>query len=100
MPPPARNAFKENSMSHITIHDLDQTRELDRKSMSSVRGGNSWLAGLGPVANVNVGVNQNIVQLQNINVNALNNVGVIGAGFGPLKLDVSPTQFANANASF
>lgn len=87
-------------MSHITIQDLTQDAALDRKAMSAIRGGNSWLRGLGPVANVNVGVNQNIVQLQNIEVNALNNVGVIGAGFGPLKLDVSPTQWAAANAAF
>ena len=59
--------------------------------------GGSWLAGLGPVANVNVGVNQNITQLQNVQVNALNNVGVIGAGFVPPNLTVSPSQWANAN---
>jgi len=83
-------------MSNISIRDLEQSRDLDSKSMSAVRGGNSWLKGLGPVANVNVDVNQNITQLQNIEVNALNNVGVIGAGFGPFKLDVSPSQWANA----
>jgi len=81
-------------MSSIMIHDLPRSDELDRKAMAAVRGGNSWLQGLGPVANVNVGINQNIAQLQNIQVNALNNVGVIGAGFGPLKLDVSPSQWA------
>lgn len=84
-------------MSNITIADLSNDSELDRKAMSAIRGGNSWLRGLGPIANVNVGVNQNIVQMQNVEVNALNNVGVIGAGFGPLKLDVSPAQWANAN---
>lgn len=84
-------------MSTIAIHDLAKDVDLDRKALCAIRGGNSWLAGLGPVANVNVGINQNIVQWQNIEVNALNNVGVIGAGFGPLKLDVSPTQWANAN---
>ncbi len=83
-------------MSNITISDLPQSRKLDRCAMSKVRGGNSWLAGLGPIANVNVGVNQNIAQLQNVQVNALNNVGVIGAGFGPLNLNVSPSQWANA----
>lgn len=104
MPPPTATIFKENSMSTLMIHDLSGSKELDRKAMSSVRGGyagyagNSWLAGLGPVANVNVGVNQNITQLQNINVNALNNVGVIGAGFVAPHLDISPTQFANASA--
>ena len=87
-------------MSNIAIHDLAKSQELDRSAMSEVRGGNSWLQGLGPVANVNVGVNQNIAQFQNIEVNALNNVGVIGAGFGPLKLDVSPTQWASASAVF
>ena len=86
-------------MSNIAIRDLEQSKDLDRKSMSAVRGGNSWLKSLGPVANVNVDVNQNIAQFQNIEVNALNNVGVIGAGFGPLKLDVSPTQWASAHAA-
>jgi hypothetical protein len=85
-------------MSTIKIANLAQSRELDRKSMSAVRGGNSWLQGLGPVANVNIGISQNINQLQNVQVDALNNVGVIGAGFGPLKLDVNPKQFANAVA--
>ncbi|HJV88610.1 MAG TPA: hypothetical protein VJ698_24305 [Noviherbaspirillum sp.] len=85
-------------MSHIMIRDLAGSQELDRKALAAIRGGNSWLKGLGPVANVNVNVNQDITQLQKVDVNALNNVGVIGAGFGPLKLDVSPTQFANAQA--
>ena len=49
-------------------------------------------------ANVNVGVNQNIIQVQNIEVNALNNIGVIGASF-PFHLDVSPKQRAIANVS-
>jgi len=87
-------------MSSIMIRDLDASRDLDRQAMSSVRGGNSFLAGLGPVANIDIDVNQNIAQLQNIEVNALNNVGVIGAGFGPLKLDINPMQFASAQAAF
>ncbi|OWW22274.1 hypothetical protein [Noviherbaspirillum denitrificans] len=86
-------------MSNLTIQDLPRADDLDDKAMSKVRGGNSWLQGLGPVANVNIDVNQNISQLQNIEVNALNNIGVLGAGFGPLKLDVSPSQWAAANAA-
>lgn len=94
-------------MSFITISDLEHSRQLDGKAMSSITGGsgasgaagNSWLAGLGPVANVNVGVNQNITQLQNVEVNALNNVGVIGAGFVPPNLTVSPSQWANGNVA-
>ena len=92
-------------MSSITISDLEHSRQLDGKAMSSITGGsgvpgaagNSWLAGLGPVANVNVGVNQNITQLQNVEVNALNKVGVIGAGLVPPNLTVSPSQWANGN---
>jgi hypothetical protein len=86
-------------MSSLAIRDLAESRELDNKSMAVVRGGNSWLAGLGPVANVNVNVNQNIQQLQNVQVNALNNVGVIGPSFGGFKLDVSPSQWANASVA-
>lgn len=86
-------------MATIMIHNLAQSRDLDRKAMLAIQGGNSWLRGLGPVANVNVGINQNITQFQNVEVNALNNVGVIGAGFGPLSFDVSPAQFARAAAA-
>lgn len=85
-------------MSSIAIADLEYSQQLDAKEMSSIRGGiNSWLAGLGPLANVNVNVNQNINQLQNVEVNALNNIGAIGPGFGPLKLDVNPAQWVNTN---
>jgi hypothetical protein len=87
-------------MSNLTIQDLPLSQDLDEKEMSKVRGGNSWLKGLGPIANINIDVNQNISQMQNVEVNALNNVGVIGAGFGPLKLDVSPSQWAYADAAF
>ncbi|HEY8608954.1 MAG TPA: hypothetical protein VIM12_17710 [Noviherbaspirillum sp.] len=82
-------------MANIAIQDLQKSSQLDHKAMSSIHGGNAWLAGLGPVANVNIGIDQNITQFQNVEVNALNNVGVIGAGFGPLRLDVSPSQWAN-----
>ena len=90
-------------MSSLIIRDLAQSKELDRKAMTAVRGGsNSWLQGLGPLANVNVnvGVAQNIIQLQDVEVNALNNVGVIGAGFGPLNLAVNPKQIALARFAF
>ncbi|GAB7547091.1 MULTISPECIES: hypothetical protein [unclassified Cupriavidus] len=87
-------------MSSIIVRDLALNQDLDSKSLAAVRGGaNSWLQGLGPVANVNVNVNQNIAQLQSINVNTLNNVGVIGAGFGPLSIDVNPSQWAATHAA-
>jgi len=86
-------------MATIMIHNLAQSRDLDKKAMLAIRGGNSWLRGLGPVANVNIGINQNITQFQNVEVNALNNVGVIGAGFGPLSFDVNPAQFARTTAA-
>ncbi|RZI42840.1 hypothetical protein EGT07_12720 [Herbaspirillum sp. HC18] len=87
-------------MSNITIRDLPRSDDLDHRAMSAVRGGNSWLSGLGPVANINIGVNQNIAQIQDIKVNALNNVGVIGAGFVPPNLNVSPSQWANPQVAF
>ncbi|MGT2493743.1 hypothetical protein ACU4GD_32690 [Cupriavidus basilensis] len=43
-------------------------------------------------------VNQNIAQLRSINVNTLNNVGVIGSGFGLLSIDVNPSQWAATHA--
>jgi hypothetical protein len=85
-------------MSSIMIQDLAHSRELDRHAMLDVHGGNSSLASAGPYANVNVDVNQNIIQYQNVQVNALNNIGVIGAGFGPLHLNVSPAQYASTGS--
>jgi hypothetical protein len=82
-------------MSNIVIGELARSTELDRQALVAVRGGFRSLSSLGPVANVNVGISQNIVQLQNVEVNALNHVGVIGAGFGPFALNVNPSQFAN-----
>lgn len=85
-------------MSSLMIRDLAGSREIDQAAMATVRGGRAWLAGAGAFANVNVGVEQNIIQFQDIEINALNNVGVIGAGFGPLALNVSPKQSANLRA--
>lgn len=82
---------------YIQINDIARNSNLDRAAMAGVRGGNSWLAGLGPIANVNVGVSQNLTQLQNVEVNTLNNVGSIGAGFVLPKIDVSPSQFGSLN---
>jgi len=90
---------RSSTMSSIAIHDLANSSDLDQHAMSSVRGGNSWLAGLGPIANVNVGINQNLNQLQNVEVNTLNNVGSIGAGFIPPNIAVSPSQWGNISAA-
>ena len=90
-------------MSSLMIRELAPGAELDRKAMASIRGGTGSLLGGGlgsPDVNVNVGVSQNINQIQNVEVNALNNIGILGAGFGPLKLNVSPSQSANAVIPF
>jgi hypothetical protein len=88
-------------MSSLLIRDLSRTCELDRRAMSAVAGGTGssvpglpTMAGLGGIANVNVSVKQDISQMQYVNVAALNNVGVIGAGFVPLQLNVSPSLWA------
>lgn len=86
-------------MSTLTIRDLAHSSELDHAGMRAVRGGFSPALS-GPFANVNVNVdvNQEIVQLQNIEVNALNNIGVLGASF-PLHLVVAPKQLAIAKVA-
>ncbi|MCC8402788.1 hypothetical protein LJ655_12975 [Paraburkholderia sp. MMS20-SJTN17] len=94
-------------MSSLMIRDLSGTRELDRRTMSGIAGGtgsnvpvpSGGLGSLAGIANVNVTVNQNLVQQQTVQVAALNNVGVIGASFVPLKLNVDPTLWgANFSA--
>jgi hypothetical protein len=57
------------------------------------------VAGLGGIANVNVSLNQNLSPIQTVNVAALNNIGVIGAGFVPLKLNVSPSLWGANSAN-
>lgn len=89
-------------MSTIMIRDLPQSRELDHRAMSGVRGGYALrdvarVPGLAIKVEPLVNVNQNIVQLQNIGVNVLNNNGVIG--FVPdLHLNVSAKQWARTAA--
>jgi len=84
-------------MSSITIRDLAHTETLDSKAMSDVRGGKLASAANRPFAdvNVNVDIDQTITQFQQIQVNALNNIGVIGADFG-FELDLKTAQVANA----
>jgi hypothetical protein len=83
-------------MSSIVIRELEPGPALDRHALARVRGGaNASLTSFGPQVNVSVGVNQNIVQNQAVVVDAFNNNAIIGAGVGPFKLDVSPTQFGS-----
>lgn len=49
-----------------------------------------------PVADANNYLDQNITKWQNVEVNALNNVRVSGAGLGPMKLEISPSKWAQA----
>ncbi|MEM5342057.1 hypothetical protein [Paraburkholderia azotifigens] len=92
-------------MSSIMIRDIDGERTLGRSEMSAVSGGtgtpgltgNSWLNGLGPVANVNIGINQNITQAQFINVETLNN-SIVGPGVKLPNINVSPKLWAETNA--
>lgn len=84
-------------MSSITIRDLAHSETLDSKAMSDVRGGKLASAAHAPFANVNVNVDidQTIAQFQQIEVNAVNNIGVLGADLG-FKLDLNVAQVANA----
>ena len=77
----------------LSIKDLPESAELDSQAMADISGGFT-LADLGTVANVNINLDQEINQFQNVEVNALNNIGVLGADLGPLKFNVSPSQWA------
>ena len=90
-------------MSSLVIRELAPATALDRRAMSAVCGGSSSAgSAYGPIASINVSptVTQNIEQIQVVNVNALNNIGYIGAGFGPLNLKVNPSQYANTGVTF
>ncbi|MEN8207328.1 MAG: hypothetical protein ABFS24_15165 [Pseudomonadota bacterium] len=78
----------------LSINDLPESRELDRRAMADVTGGFA-LSDLG--ININVNINQEISQLQILEVNALNNIELIGADLGPINLDLNPELYA-ANA--
>jgi hypothetical protein len=81
-------------MSSILINDLAGQRELDSGAMAAVRGGYAM-----PSVNVNVNLDQKIAQFQDIQVNVLNNNGVIGAGFTAPSLSLSPVQWGVNNAA-
>ena len=82
-------------MSSIVINDLTRSQELDGAAMTAIRGGAD---SAGPFANVNVNVDidNTIQQFQQINVAALNNIGVIGADLG-FNLGVNAIQSAPIN---
>jgi hypothetical protein len=86
-------------MSSIVIQDLARTRELDKRSMSAVRGGTKGLGSFGPNVNVNLNLDQRIGQVQDIKLNVLNNNGVIGSGFRAPDVILSPLQWAANNAA-
>jgi hypothetical protein len=82
-------------MSSIAIQDLARSRELDKRSMSAIRGGTAF----GPNVNVNLNLDQRIGQVQDIKVNVLNNNGVIGPGFVGPDVTLNPLQWATNNAA-
>jgi hypothetical protein len=81
-------------MSSITIRDLAHSASLDTRALASVRGGSAW----GPDVKVNLTVNQQIAQLQKVDLNVLNNNGVIGPGFTGPTIALSPEQWAQNEA--
>jgi hypothetical protein len=86
-------------MPSILIQDLACTRELDKRSMSAIRGGSAPGPSFGPNVNVNINLDQRISQAQDIKLNVLNNNGVIGAGFTGPDVTLSPLQWATNNAA-
>jgi hypothetical protein len=91
-------------MSTIMIRDLPQSRALDHRAMSGVRGGYYSLRDVAKVPGIKVepiiNVNQNIIQVQDIAVNVLNNNRIIGAGIPALTLGFSAPQLASNSFVF
>ena len=75
-------------MSSVVIRDLAIRHTLAKGAMARVRGGFAM-----PNVNVNVNLDQKIGQFQKIEVNVLNNNGVIGAGFTAPSLALAPEQW-------
>ena len=71
-------------MSSIAIHDLAHRTDLDSQAMAAIEGGSAF----GKDVSVTVNVNQQLAQFQQIDVNVLNNNGVIGAGFTGPRIDL------------
>ncbi|ADE15089.1 conserved hypothetical protein [Nitrosococcus halophilus Nc 4] len=81
-------------MTSITIADLAESKTLDSRQMTTLRGGKALgLPGLS-FANVAVDIdlNQEINQFQSLNINAANNV----SNFGLFAPNISPTLNQNA----
>ncbi|MGJ7915071.1 hypothetical protein ACI48D_06265 [Massilia sp. LXY-6] len=86
-------------MSSIVIQDLARSRELDKRSMSAIRGGSAGIGNFGPNVSVNLNLDQRIGQVQDIKLNVLNNNGVIGPGFVGPDVTLNPLQWAANNAA-
>lgn len=89
-------------MSSIIVRDLAASKDLDRKSLCAVRGGTDWLsrvANAGPLANVNITINQSVQQLQEVNVAAFNNNKIVGVDLGKVAIGVNPKQWGGNLAS-
>jgi hypothetical protein len=87
-------------MSSLMIQDLSHSCELDHHAMSAVVGGAATTTSAAALANVNVivDVSQNLYQNQNVQVNALNNVGSIGPNFMAPSFMVAPDQIGGLRA--
>jgi|GEM_PF-810055 len=77
----------------LSIKDLPESQELDRQALTEVSGGYFVPSAFADV-DVNIAIDQEINQFQNVQVSALNNIGVLGADLGPLNFNVSPSQWA------
>ena len=81
----------------LSIKDLPESQELDHQAMTEVTGG-YFVPGAFADVDINIGIDQDIVQVQNVQVSALNNIGVLGADLGALNLAINPSQYAYNHA--
>ena len=81
----------------LSIKDLPESQALDSQAMTAITGG-YFVPGAFADVDINIGIDQDIVQVQNVQVSALNNIGVLGADLGGLNLAINPSQYAYNHA--
>lgn len=90
--PPSYDTARNVTTSTIRIYALGCSGVLDRADCLHPWWQRAWPQGPRLIASVNIRINQNVPQLLNIEVNALNDFGVIVSASGPLTLEVSRVQ--------
>jgi hypothetical protein len=80
-------------MSTIMLRDLSHSQDLDRRTLSAIRGGFAK-DGFAITVNPQININQSTSIAQNLNLNILNGADLRGLESFNLDLPISPTAVA------